>query len=139
VPGEYTVKLSIRDSEGDVYIAEPVTITVDLGQAPPRINSISPADHSKFYTADSIIILVDASDENPGDVLEYQYSVQYRLTGDYQILQAWTLSSTFDWATTAVDFGTHNIKVEVRDGNGGNDTKIHQIHIFREPIAPPSN
>ncbi len=105
-------------------------IVVQAGDTvPPVLNSISPPPSPGLYAGDGITVSASVTDIDPSP-LEYQFSV------DGVIKQAWSATTTYQWATTSAMAGSHTIAVEVRDA-GGATSKTQTLYLYLKPPGPP--
>jgi hypothetical protein len=95
---------------------------------PPEITSTQPIKKSKFYAGDSIEISANVNDVDPSP-LEYQFSI------DGQVVQPWSATTSYNWATNTAGIGKHEIQVEVKDA-GGSDSEAIPVYILRRPVWP---
>lgn len=96
--------------------------------SPPQILNIQPLSG---HVQDTINFTVEAQDIDK-DNLQYQFSI------DGTIKQVWSSSSAFPWLTATETFGSHSLKVEVKDGMGGEISQTVGIWLFRRPPSPPN-
>ena len=100
---------------------------------PPQVISFTPNNDSRsvmpFFIGDTINISVSATDKDK-DKLYYRYSM------DGQILQSWTLSSSYSFKLTGL--AGHKLKIEVTDNKGGLDSRTTDIYALIASPAPPA-
>lgn len=91
---------------------------------PPVINSLIPANRSRFINGDTVNISLNAFDAD-ADTLQYRYLI------DANIIKDWTTSPNFTLTAGAQLLGRHTIKVEVKDTKAAVVSKSADIYIFR--------
>jgi len=98
---------------------------------PPKITSVTPKDHSRFMTGDTLKISATAFDPN-NDKLIYRFLI------DKTVVKGWSAQNSFNINLEKKDFGRHRITIEVKDSKGSSDTKYVDIFVFMALPKPSS-
>jgi hypothetical protein len=121
--GSYNVTVTVADSRGD-NATKQITIPV-RANTPPTITSLV-ANSDWTTPSGSLQVTCTASDPN-GDVLSYEWTTDGgKISGT---------GAAVNW-TAPKATGTYNVTVVVKDGYGGEDTKIVPLSVTLS--APPT-
>ncbi len=99
--------------------------SVSLGAS---ITAMVPADKARFYMGDSVPCSVTATSSN-GSPLQIRFLI------DGQVIRNWTSSAAWSWNTSAISFGWHTLRVEVKDSTNIVNAIESKIFIFWRPPA----
>jgi len=90
------------------------------------VNSVIPADFTKFFSDQNASFTVGATSQD-GEAL------QYKATQDSTVKVAAQSSSTMSWALSSADIGRHTISLEVIDPQG-TTLKKQEMYVVRRPV-----
>ncbi len=117
--GVYTIGLRVMDDGG---LSDTVTTTVTIFNVAPVINSITYS--SGGQVGQPVTVTVQATD-TPADTLSYSFD--WNNDGIYEIED----QASSEGVTVFTDGGPHQVRVRVRDEDGGEVTDIITIHLSR--------
>lgn len=98
-----------------------------IGNLPPVINSITPANNSIILAGAKVTIEINAIDPNE-DTMQYQFSI------GGAVKQAWSSSKTYTWQTIEADLGSVSITCEAKDAKGEKSFKTITYKIINPTV-----
>ena len=126
--GTHAVTVVVTDGSGATD-SEAVTVTVGGSNQNPVLGSIGDKSVNEL---ESLTFTVTASDAN-SDTLEFS------LAGTMPTGASITSAGAFSWTPTESQDGTHDITVQVSDGNGGSDSETFTVTVAEVNQSPVLN
>ncbi|OPX81167.1 MAG: Y_Y_Y domain protein [Methanosaeta sp. PtaB.Bin087] len=125
------------DSWDDFKVVDYVVTGPNL---PPVFNSLTPNPTSPQNVGATIRWTADATDPNPGDVVQYKFHLKGPSTGGaWQVVQEWSTKNWWDWKPSQQ--GDYEVNVWIRDGKhaGADSWDAYKITPFKVNPAPTPN
>ena len=97
---------------------------------PPTVVNFIPADKDRFYAGDVVAVSVALEDE----VYHYD-AAECRFLFDGVVVQDWSTNFSCLYESGSGDFGAHTITIQARDEYDAHSESIHEIFIYRKPVA----
>ncbi len=94
----------------------------------PEIQSITPANFSKFFVDQSPSFTVTAKDPDKDPKIEYQ------LLADKKVKIPFQSSNVLTYALSTADVGRHRLDFQVRDNSDGTVSEAQATYDFRRPV-----
>ena len=142
--GNNQVKVWIRDgnhaatnSWDDAKVVDYVVTGLNLQ---PVFNSLTPNPTSPQNVGATIRWTSDATDPDPGDVVQYKFHLRGPSTGGaWQVVQEWSTKNWWDWKPSQQ--GDYDVNVWIRDGKheGPDSWDAYNITDFVMNPAPAPN
>lgn len=125
--GTYSINITVNDTKG-IQDSEVISFTITDYNYPPNITSYYPPNKTMTLNYDGSQIFNITKYDPDGTIPSTKWSVAHAFTG--------TTADEFTFAALDYSAGTHNVTVNITDGEL-NDSESWLVTVLPEPPPPP--